>query len=43
MTWYWFLFAVLLVFNAGFVCGTWLSGSTSRNLAEDLRVEKLSV
>jgi hypothetical protein len=43
MTWYWLLLTVFVVFNVGFVCGTWFSGSASKEYSEDLRVEELSV
>lgn len=32
MAWYWNLLMVFVVFNVGFVCGTWLSGSTPDGL-----------
>jgi hypothetical protein len=27
MAWYWYLAIVCLIFNIGFVCGTWVGGS----------------
>lgn len=32
MAWYWYLFIVCLIFNIGFVCGTWLGGSRVNGL-----------